>query len=195
VGQKIRGDVMSDFWGDMQGAFVRKTAMDRHLEGRELEGSYSTSMRDLTDAGRQANSLRLPQDAGTRVRFAMNIGAILTYDDIPADRLEGTIVTVRTGSGDTTHMDGNAFVLWDDGKLRAINAEHLRLAKASGKKASTVRMRVADLGDIAFSFSRIAGHDDDLIHKATKDIWSFHKDGDGYVIERLFKETGEPLKV
>ena len=186
---------MSDFWGDMQSAFVRKSSIDRHLEGRELEGSYSTSMRDLTDAGRQANSLRLPQDAGTRVRFAMNIGAILTYDDIPADRMEGTIVTVRTGSGDTTHMDGSAFVLWDDGKLRAIGAEHLRLAKASGKKASAVRMHVADLNDISFSFALRVGHEDDLIHKATKDIWSFHKDGDGYVIERLFNDAGGPLKV
>lgn len=186
---------MGDFWDEMQGAFTRRTALDRHLEGRGLGDKHMTSMRDLTDAGRQANALPMPQEAGIRVRFAMNIGAVLTYDDFPADGMEGTIVTVRTGSGDTTHMDDNAFVLWDDGKLRAINAMYLRFASASGKKASSVHMRVADLNDISFSFSMVAGRQDELVHKATKDLWAFHKDGDEYVIERLFNETGEPLKV
>ncbi len=186
---------MSDFWDEMQGAFTRRTALDRHLEGRELGDKHTTSMRDLTDAGRQANAIPLPQPAGVRVRFAMNIGAVLTYDDIPTNGMEGTIVTVRTGSGDATHMDENVFVLWDDGKLRAIRAEHLRLAPSSSKQASAVRMRVADLNDISFSFSMVAGREDELVHKATKDLWAFHKDGDEYVIERLFNETGETWKV
>jgi len=183
-----------NFWDDMQNAFVKKSSLDRHLEGKELGDGHTTSMRDLTDAGRQANAIPLPQPAGVRVRFAMNVGAVFTYDDLPVDGLEGTIVTVRTGSGDTTHLDGNVFVLFDDGKLRAIQAEHLRLAKSSSKKASAVSIRVADICDISFAFSKMSGSDD-LVHKATKDLWSFHKDGEGYVIERLFNETGEPLKV
>lgn len=183
------------FWDDMQNAYARKSALDRHLEGREIGDKYTTALQDLTDKGRMARALPLPQEAGVRVSFMMNVGAVLTYDDLPADRLEGTIVTVRTGSGDTTHMDGSAFVLFDDGKLRAIRAEHLQLAKSSNKKASAVRLRVASIGDISFAFSTVAGHQDELVHKATKDLWAFHKDGDSYVIERLFSENGEPLKV
>lgn len=187
---------MSDFWDDMKGAYAKKgSSIDQHLQGHKIGGARSTSMMDLTDAGRQANALPLPQDAGVRVSFNMNIGAVLTYDDMPADGLEGTLVAVRTSSGDATYQGQNVFVLWDDGKLRAIQAEHLRKAPTSGKRASAVHMRVADLSDIAFSFSRIAGHDEELVHKATKDLWSFRKDGEGYVIERLFNETGEPLKV
>ena len=41
----------------------------------------------------------------------------------------------------------------------------------------------------------VAGRVEELVHKATKDLWSFKKDGDNYVIERLFDESGNPLKV
>jgi len=47
----------------------------------------------------------------------------------------------------------------------------------------------------AFFTPASSGNNDELVHKATKDLWSFHQDGDNYVIERLFDETGEPLKV
>ena len=35
----------------------------------------------------------------------------------------------------------------------------------------------------------------ELIHKSTQDLWSFHKEGEDYVLERLFSDSGEPLKV
>ena len=184
---------MSDFWADMQGAFIVESAVDHFLQERTLQGSQTTSMRDLTDAAREASALSLPQKAGTRVTFKSNIGAVLTYDDLPDNGMGGTIVTVRTGTGDTTAMDENVFVLWDDGKFRSIRAEHLR-PTASSKKASAVRMRVADLGDLS-SFFRSGAREDELVHKATKDLWSFKKEGESYVIERLFDETGTPLKV
>jgi len=34
-----------------------------------------------------------------------------------------------------------------------------------------------------------------LVHKATRDLWSLRKDGKEFVIERLFDDTGVPLKV
>ena len=37
-------------------------------------------------------------------------------------------------------------------------------------------------------------NDEELVHKATDDLWSFSKGDDGYVISRLFDETGDPLK-
>lgn len=185
---------MSDFWDEMQVAFTVESAIDDHLQERKLGDSRTTSMRDLTDKAREAHALPLPLPAGVRVQFAYNLGAVLTYDDIPDKGVEGTLVTVRTGSGDATSLDGNVFVLWDDGKFRSVRAEHLRLA-ASSKKASSVRMRVADLGDLTSFFSVVSGREDELVHRATKDLWSFKKDGESYVIERLFKEDGNPLKV
>ena len=56
-----------------------------------------------------------------------------------------------------------------------------------GKKA----MRVASLGDLT-NFLKIA--EGVLIHKSTNDLWSFSKDADGFVVSRLFDDTGEPLK-
>ena len=146
----------NDFWGVMQGAFTVESAIDHHLQEKTLKGPRTTSLQALTDASRAASALPVTERAGTRVRFTSNVGSILTYDDSPADGMEGIIVTVRTGNGDTTHQDGNVFVLWDDGQLRAIRAEHLRLARAS-KRASSVRMVVSDLGDISSFFSRAGG--------------------------------------
>jgi hypothetical protein len=56
-----------------------------------------------------------------------------------------------------------------------------------GKKA----MRIASLGDLT-NFMKIA--EGVLIHKSTNDLWSFSKDADGFVVSRLFDDTGEPLK-
>jgi hypothetical protein len=47
------------------------------------------------------------------------------------------------------------------------------------------------MGDLTGFFR---GDNTDLVHKATQDLWSFRKDGDQYVIERMFDGNGEPLK-
>jgi len=41
----------------------------------------------------------------------------------------------------------------------------------------------------------VTGSRDELVHKATKDLWSFREDGGQFVIERLFNDSGDPLKV
>ena len=76
----------------------------------------------------------LPVAAGTKVAFAGNIGAYMSYDDVPADGIIGEVVTVRSATGEITHHDGKVFVKWADGKFRPIHAEHLRLV-TSGKTA------------------------------------------------------------
>jgi len=184
-----------DFWENMQHAFSVESALDTVLNDRVLGDCNTTALRDLTDMGRVAGAVDPDQKAGTRVRFVANLGSVLTYADIPGDKMEGTVVTVRAAGGVTTHQDGRLFVLWDDGKFRPILGEHLRLAGKS-RRASNVRMIVSDLGDLTAFFSPVAsGNPDELVHKATKDLWSFKKDGDQYVIERLFDESGEPLRV
>jgi len=197
---------MSDFWDDMQTAFVRESAMDKFLEdddvpteGTPFEGKHYTSVRELADIRRKKRALQLPVDAGTRVQFMANLGSVLTYPDVPDDGVEGTVVTVRTAGGDRTSLDERVFVLWDDGQFRSILAEHLRLAKRSKKQANAVRIVTADVSDLA-SFFMPAGTvqgagSDDLVHKATKDLWSFRQEGGQFVIERLFNEDGSPLKV
>ena len=180
-----------DFWDDMQEAFVgRNPSLDAYLAG----GQKATSMSLLTDKSREAHALPLPQPAGTRVRFIANLGSVLTYPDVPNEGIEGTVVTVKTGGGLATAQDGRAFVLWDDGKFRTIMAEHLRFARSGRKMATTVRMRVADVMDLTAFFEPTA-RQDELVHKATQDLWALKKSDDGYVIERLFTDTGKPLKV
>jgi hypothetical protein len=188
-GQELGEDDIQ--WGDTG-------VIDHVLQGRTIEGSETTSIRALTDAHRKQGALTLPVVAGTRVSFVANLGSVLAYDDIPEDKMAGTVVTVRSATGDVTAFQDRVHVLWDDGQFRAIQAEHLRLTKSSNKQAAKVQMRVSNVGDFAGFFEPAFGKtasDSDLIHKATKDLWSFRQEGGEYVIERLFKGDGTPLKV
>lgn len=189
-GQEEDEDDLS--WGETGGA------IDYVLQGRTIEGAETTSIRALTEANRMKGALTLPVEVGTRVMFVANLGSVLAYSDIPGDKMAGTVIKVRSASGDVTSSESGVHVLWDDGQFRAIQAEHLRPAKSSDKRASTVRMRFSNFGDLSSFFTPVlAGKtsDSDLIHKATKDLWSFRQEDGEYVIERLFTEDGAPLKV
>lgn len=185
---EVEGDI---HWGDTG-------AIDHILQGRSIEGSETTSIRALTDSHRKKGALQLPVEAGTRVSFVTNLGSVLSYADIPDAGVVGTVVTVRSAAGDVTAYNGHVHVLWDDGKFRPILAEHLRRATAPDKRASSVRMRFSNLGDLSGFFEPAldkTASGSDLIHKATKDLWSFRREGGDFVIERLFTEDGKPLKV
>lgn len=183
-----------EFWNEMGGVYTVPEAVDRIIQGKTLEGSSTTALQELTDIGRAAAALPLPQPAGVRVRFTSNIGSFLTYPDPPEGGAEGSIILVKTGAGKTTSLDGNVFVLWDDGKFRSIRAEHLRFATTIRRTAGNFRRIVSYLGDLS-DFFRVAGQSDELVHKATQDLWALKKDGGNFVIERLFNEDGKPLKV
>jgi len=134
--------------------------------------------------------------AGTRVAFADTLEAILTYPDFPSPgigstKAEGSIIAVRTSSGDTTSRGGRVYVQWDDGKVRAVAHEHLRPASGRLRMANSFRRKVAGLGDLT-DFLRSS--ETDLVHKSTKDLWSLRKEGEQYVIERMFDASGDPLK-
>lgn len=172
----------------------RTGEMDRLLQGSDVEASVT--MYDLTDKGRSQNALSAPYEAGQRVTFAGgNIGAVLSYEDVPEDGVGGTIILVKAGDGKKT-ADGNmVFVQWDDGKFRPIFAEHLRVSSGGEKRASSFVIRVADLVTLSDLFVQHKSADDELIHRATKDLWSFRQSEDGFIIERLFDYNGDPLKV
>lgn len=180
---------MSDFWDDLTlGLHKEASSLDEALGALPRS---STGVRNLTDKMREAMALPLPVDSGTRVTFANNLGAVLSYSDPPDGGAEGTVVMVRTSSGDATALDGLVFVKWDDGKFLPVGREHLRLA-ATSKRASSYTMRVSSIGDLT-DFMKVSK--DDLVHKATKDLWRVREEDGEFVIERLFDEVGEPLKV
>lgn len=182
-----------DFWKGMEGAFSgHNGSLNDYLEGKPFEGNQFKSVRQLTATGRHATALPLPQPAGARVRFIANLGSVLTYDDVPDPSIEGTVVTVKTADGHLTDLNGRVFVSWDDGKFRPILAEHLRISGINKKRARSVQMHVSSLGDISSMFS-MTGSSDELVHKATKDLWAVRQDSHGFSIERLFDDTGKPL--
>lgn len=190
----------TDFWtnlmkeADLSGE--KHGSIDDFLSGKDIGGPSFDSVRDLTDKVRAAKALSLPVEAGTRVSFKANLGAVMTYDDPPMPGSEGVVVTVKSANGMVTAHEGKVFVQWDDGKFRSVHAEHLR---QTGKKSKSARMktqaahqiRVASLGDLT-DFFKVA--EDTLIHRSSRDLWSFRQDGGDFVIERLFDGTGEPLK-
>jgi hypothetical protein len=132
-----------DFWTSLVTGHSNTTissAIDTHLAGNGIGESFA-SVRTLTDRSRQANALPLPVEAGTKVVFAGNLGAHLSYDDVPADGITGEVVTVKSATGEITHHGGKVFVKWADGKFRPIHAEHLRLA-GQGKTAAVPRKKM-----------------------------------------------------
>lgn len=132
-----------DFWTSLATGHTNTVlagAMDSHLSGKSIDESFG-SVRTLTDIHRQANALVLPVEAGTKVAFAGGLGAVMSYDDVPADGITGEVVTVKSATGEITHHGGKVFVKWADGKFRPIHAEHLRLA-GQGKKAAVSRKKM-----------------------------------------------------
>lgn len=176
------------FWDELTlGMHSEAASIDEHLGHRRTS---TESIRNLADEVRKASGLSLPVAAGTRVAFRGNLGALLSYDSPPEAGAEGEVVMVRSASGDITAAEGLVFVKWDSGAFLPVHREHLRAANPIPQPSFS--KRVASIGDLS-DFMKAAG--DDLIHKATKDLWSMRKEGDGFVIERLFKDTGAPLKV
>lgn len=171
------------------------SAVEDRLAGRALESDAFTSMRGLTDQEQAKMALRLPVEAGVRVQFASNAGAVLAYDDGPSPNETGIVVSVKSASGQTTSHNGMVFARWQDGKVRAIFAEHLRLSKGRSRQTAAAQpntLRVASLGDLS-EFLRFGS--DTLVHKATKDLWKVSQEGKEFVLQRMFSDTGDPLKV
>ena len=177
-----------NFWDRLLEGSNRSSASSIDSHFSDSSESF-VSVRGLTDKMRSANSLQLPIEAGTKVVFAGGLGAYLTYGDCPPKNAQGEVVLVRSANGGITHHEGKVFVKWDDGKLRTIHAEHLRLAD-HGKQASVIR--VSSLGDLTQFLKKAEGK---LVNTSTNDLWSYSKDAEGnFVVERLFDDEGEPLK-
>lgn len=184
-----------ELYGGLQLGATTNSSLDAYLQDREAHG-VGREMRGLTDRGRAAAALPVPAAAGTRVSFFTNLGSVMAYPDPPDSDAEGTVVMVRTAEGDQTGMGEMVFVKFDAGQFMAVHSEHLRKASPNRKVASGFVRRVANLGDLTGFLRWGGGSDNELVHHATKDLWSFDTTDEGdYVISRLFDDTGEPLKV
>lgn len=186
-----------DFWTNLTLGQQTRTAssLDAYLQDRE-DSLASAGLRGLTDKGRASNAFPLPAPVGARVAFISNIGSVLQWRDPPSDGAEGTVVMVRTAEGDQTSLNGLIFVKFDDGRFLQVDPEFLRKTASNHKVASSFTRRIGNLGDLS-GFLRWGTDDgNELVHKATRDLWSFETTDDGdYVISRLFDDTGEPLRV
>lgn len=191
-------------WDDRNFSEMFSNTPNSQVVAGFLDGSDhkdTTSIRDLTDAGRAARAISVSIEAGTRVSFVTNIGSLLAYPNPPKEGMKGTVVKVRTSAGDATFYEGRVFVKWDDGNFMPTCCEHLRMAAEKidqhfreGCTRTYDRFIVASLGILGDEFLRHAGSDSDLVHKATKDLWSMTKNEGGFTIERLFDDNGQPLK-
>ena len=185
---------MSDFWTKLTAASSQNsfsTGMDSHLAGnQDFEG-----LQKLTDRYREKRALALPVESGTRVAFMGWLESFMSYENPPLDGMVGEVVTAKSANGAVTSFEGKVFVKFEDGTLRSIYAEHLRLADMN-KTSTQVRTSfvVTTMDDLS-DFMKVANGT--LIHKSTQDLWSFSKDADGNItVERLYdSESGEPIKL
>lgn len=183
-----------DFYENLALGAKTASTLDSYLQDRE-SSLQNAGLRSLTDTGRAANALPLPAATGTRVAFVSNIGSVLQWSDPPEDGALGTVVMVRTAEGDQTSFNGLVFVKFDDGRFLQVDPQYLRRSSVNTKKASGFTRRVSNLGDLT-GFLRWGNDDHELVHKATRDLWSFETTDSGeFVISRLFDDNGEPLKV
>ena len=146
---------MSDFWEKIAAnpsSHLLTGAMDSHLSGKAVGESFE-GVRALTDGSRAAKALDLSTAAGTKVSFAGELGAYLTYDDVPPKGSVGEVVNVKSANGDITNHDGKVFVQWDDGKFRAIHAEHLRLASREAGRGVYSQMDKRELEHLILDYA------------------------------------------
>lgn len=158
-----------------------------------MDAVLNTKISDLTDKKRAGKRIAFTE--GTRVVVNTNNGVIIPTQ-VPMSGTKGTVVSVKTASGDVTSLGGEVFVNFDGrgSKIDRVPVDFLR----------TASMRVSSLDEhfivlsgpsLLGSFSMNA-EEATLVHKATKDLWSVKLAEDGsYDIERLFDEDGNPLKV
>ena len=167
------------------GSFQKTSSMDAVLE---------TKISDLTDRGRKIKREALNFEDGMRVVAHTNNGVVIP-GQLPTSGTKGTVVSVKTATGDVTSLDGEVFVKFDGrNKIDRIPANFLRVA--SMKVSSLDEHFIVLSGpNLSASFMSQAG-ESTLVHKSTQDLWSMKVSDDGsFDVERLFDDNGDPLKL
>lgn len=159
--------------------------IDKFLQQRNHEDSLAHGVQD------SLKKTDLRYMAGARVSFVASLDSMLSYDLTPPVDCKGTVVSVKSAGVVGTIHQGRVMVAWDSGLFTPVLPRHLEL-HAGDKRASshTRRISFVDLGNM-FAPTKVAN---ELVHKSTQDLWSFRQDGDTVVIDRMFDDTGSPLK-
>lgn len=134
-----------------------------------------------------------PPKSGTRVAFKGDLQSLIAYPNPPSKGEQGTVVKVRLSTGDQTTKDKLAFIQWDNGTFMPAYKDHLVRPSKARKTASFVRIATHSLGDLTSFFAQV-GSGSDLVHKSSRDLWALEKEGDQYVLSRLFDGDGNPIK-
>ena len=176
---------------------------DSWFNGMFLNGSRTASMdeilytkvSDLVDKNRQTTPEKIAKfTEGVRVFSTTNNGLVIP-NTLPLSGTKGTVVKVRTASGEVTSFDGEIFVQWD-GKSSIDRVATQYLKVASMKVASLDNFIVLSGPSLSADFGASSLSTGELVHKSTKDLWTVKVGDDGgYEIERLFDQNGDPLKV
>jgi hypothetical protein len=78
--------------------------------------------------------------------------------------------------------------------LDAFFASEPAVVSPYGAKVATAKPMRRKVGSIADLNGFARASSDTLVHKSTNDLWALKQDGQSYYIERLFNDTGSPLK-
>jgi len=155
------------------------------------------SVSALVDRTREKLSSEKVKDFVEGVRVVANTNnGLLIPNDLPISGTKGTVVKVRTASGEVTHFEKGIFIQWDGkgDKVHCVSPDFLRIAS---KKVAGLEDFIVLSGPSLLSNTMLTGaQSGDLVHKSTKDLWTVKLAEDGtYDIERLFDDDGNPLKV
>jgi hypothetical protein len=163
------------------------------FEPQGLSDHYHRSVQHITEHGRKKT--KTTYSSGSRVTYRGNAGDLVPYVSDLRMGQTGTVVTVLSKEGNhITERDGRVFVKWDTGSFIPVNAHHLK--RSRNRIASTFQIRSASIDAFLGDFMRVANRENELVHKATHDLWALSDSGDGqFVVSRLFTEDGEPVKV
>lgn len=141
-------------------------------------------------------AVRPPGIFGLPVRLAPTMGYAFSTRRLPDPRAQGSIVCVRTGRREVSAMGREGFfTAWEDGKFLEVPPDFV-VRVANGKFDPALTRRVANLDSVVGKeFSLSATSPQELIHKATRDLWAFQDVGGQYQLCRLFDHDGTPLRV
>lgn len=182
---------MSTLWDNLMKTSSQAnytSGMDAHLASTDVVQSVV----ELTDAYRKQDNVELPVKSGTRVSFVGWLESYMSYNNPPTNKQQGTVVTAKEGTNNVTSHNEHVFVKFDDGKLLAVHTSHLKYV-SHDEDVKTASITLTALSDLDRFMMASTGQ---LVHKATKDLWSFDKDVNGnIVVERLYTEDGQPLKL
>ena len=170
-------------------------SFSNHAKTSSMDSVINTKISDLTSYSKNKKKATSFTE-GMRVSAHTNNG-LLIPGQLPKSGTKGTVVSVKTATGDITSMDGEVFVQFDGrSNIDRIPVNFLRVASMKVSNIDDHFIVLSGPSLMASFMSQAGDKESTLVHKATKDLWSMRLSDDGtYDVERLFDENGDPLKI